>query len=136
MAKKHGGKPTGMRYADVLARKRQIAAAINAAAKDNSVRIQADVRCQRQLWLCVIALNERFGFGAERVTQFLHACNDIMDEWDQMADSVGPDYANEKLRQRAEQVTGMHIEHIYERQMQEAAELAKKDGIHLDPMEI
>ena len=130
------GKPQGVTYAEMLARKRQIAAAVNAAAKDESVRLQADVRCQRQLWLCVIALNDRFGFGPQRCAEFLHACNDVMDEWDRMAENVGADYANEKLRQRAEQVTGMKIEYIYESQMAKAAELARRDGVHLDPMEI
>lgn len=136
MARRHGGKRMGESYADVLERKRQIAAAVNAAAKDESVKLQADVRCQRMLWMCVITLNDKHGFGPKRCVEFLHEVGAVVDEWEKLAEDGGRDYANEKLRQRAEQVTGMKIEHLYENQMKKAHELAERDGVKLDPMEI
>ena len=82
---KPGGKPRGMTYADVLARKRAIELGIQKAAADTALRVEADTRTQRAMWL------------------------------DQMTREVVADYAYEKLRRRAQQVTGMDIAYLYGR---------------------
>lgn len=136
MGKRNRGKPQGATYAEVLARKRQIAAAVNAAARDESVQLISNVRCQRQLWMAAIALNEEYGFGGERIARFLRRMTKVVEEWEKIAGENDMEYANEKLRERAEQVTGIKIEYLYESELRKAREMAKRDGIALDPMEV
>lgn len=100
--KKHSGKPRGMNYADMLARKRMIREAVQEAADDATVQLRADVATQKALWLAVCSVADAYGFGPER-----------------MKKEVDTDYAYEKLRLKAERVTGMKIEYLYEHEAQE-----------------
>lgn len=123
------GRPKGMTYADELARKRMIQQAVQASANDARVRVETDIRCQRQLWLCCIAMNEAFGIGPERFKRFAEVLTDLSEEYEKMTEDGGPEYANEKMRQRAEQITGMKIEYLYEHEMAEARRRNAEKGI-------
>lgn len=118
-----------MTYADQLARQRMIREAVKASADDARVKVETDIRCQRQLWLCCIAMNEAFGIGPERFKRFAEVLTDLAEEYDRMASETGPDYANEKMRQRAEQITGIKIEYLYEHEMAEARSRNAKKGV-------
>lgn len=43
-------------YADVLARQREAHEAVEKAARDATVKVDADIRTQRALWLSVISM--------------------------------------------------------------------------------
>ena len=100
--KKHSGKPLGMYDAEMLARKRMIREAVQEAADDATVQLRADMATQKALWLAVCSVADAYGFGPER-----------------MKKEVDTDYAYEKLRLKAERVTGMKIEYLYEHEAQE-----------------
>lgn len=78
--KKRRGKPAGMNYADVLARKRMIRQAV----QDEVILHEVNISLQRHLWLTAVALQK-------------------------MIDEVDQDYAYEKLRLRAEDISKREI---------------------------
>lgn len=92
---KRPGKPRGMNYADMLARKRMIREAVQEAADD------------------------AYGFGPERMKKFFIALQENNDEITRMEKEVDTDYAYEKLRLKAERVTDMKIEYLYEHEAQD-----------------
>ena len=100
--KRPGGKPRGMNYADMLARKRMIREAV-----------------QKALWLAVCSVADAYGFGPERMKKFFIALQENNDEITRMEKEVDTDYAYEKLRLKAERVTGMKIEYLYEHEAQD-----------------
>lgn len=128
-ARRRKGKAPGMTYADQLARQRMIREAVKASADDARVKVETDIRCQRQLWLCCIAMNEAFGIGPERFKRFAEVLTDLAEEYDRMTTENGSDYANEKMRQRAEQITGIKIEYLYEHEMAEARRRNAEKGV-------
>lgn len=129
MKKKHRGLPPGMTYADKLARDRMIRNYVQASANDVRVKLETDIRCQRQLWLCCVAMNEAFGIGPERFKRFAEVLTDLSEDYEKMDRENGPEYANEKLRLRAEQITGMTIEYLYEHEIAEARRRNEAKGI-------
>ena len=112
--KKHSGKPRGMNYADMLARKRMIREAVQEAADDATVQLRADMATQKAL-----SVADAYGFGPERMKKFFIALQENNDEITRMEKEVDTDYAYEKLRLKAERVTGMKIEYLYEHEAQE-----------------
>lgn len=117
--KRPGGKPRGMSYADMLARKRMIREAVQEAADDATVQLRADMATQKALWLAVCSVADAYGFGPERMKKFFAAFQENTDEIMRMEKEVDIDYAYEKLRLKAERVTGMKIEYLYEHETQE-----------------
>ena len=109
---KHSGKPRGMNYADMLARKRMIREAVQEAADDATVQLRADMATQKALWLAVCSVADAYGFGPERMKKFFIALQENNDEITRMEKEVDTDYAYEKLRLKAERVTGMKIEYL------------------------
>ena len=107
-------KANGMTYADVLAKRRIGQATLKMAMEDQAVALAADIKCQQMLWGAVIALNERFGFGEKRTRDFLEAMGEIADEFEAMRQAHGYEVAEEKLRQRASQVSGINIQYQHE----------------------
>ena len=83
--KKHSGKPRGMNYADMLARKRMIREAVQEAA---DVRLRADVATQKALWLAVCSVADAYGFGPERMKKFFIALQENNDEITRMEKEV------------------------------------------------
>lgn len=53
-----------------------------------------------------VALNERFGFGADRISRFRDAMEQTIIEYGAMLDDVDADYADGKLSKRYEQIMG------------------------------
>lgn len=108
------GRPAGMTLADELARKRMLREAMQNAAEDATVQVRADTATQRALWLAVCSIADAYGFGPERMRRFFVALQENTDELERMRAEVDEDYAYEKLRLKAEQVTGIPITYLYE----------------------
>lgn len=108
------GRPAGMTLADELARKRMLREAIQNAADDATVQVRADTATQRALWLAVCSIADAYGIGPERMRRFFVALQENTEELERMRAEVDEDYAYEKLRLKAEQVTGMPITYLYE----------------------
>ena len=108
------GRPAGMTLADELARKRMLREAIQNAAEDVTVQVRADTATQRALWLAVCSIADAYGFGPERMRRFFVALQENTEELERMRAEVDEDYAYEKLRLKAEQVTGIPITYLYE----------------------
>lgn len=53
-----------------------------------------------------VALNEEFGFGAERISRFRSAMEQTVIEYGGLVGQVDADYADGKLAQRYEQIMG------------------------------
>ena len=111
-AAKHKG--NGQSFADVIAKRKIGEATLRMAMEDKAVALAADILCQRQLWAAVIALNERFQFGPKRTKDFLSAIEQVTDDFESMKKENGDAYAEEKLRERAEQVSGVKIRYQHE----------------------
>lgn len=108
------GRPAGMTLADELARKRMLRQAMQNAAEDATVQVRADTATQRALWLAVCSIADAYGIGPERMPRFFVALQENTEELERMRAEVDEDYAYEKLRLKAEQVTGMPITYLYE----------------------
>lgn len=90
---------------------------VNLGIKTQLIREKAiDIAVQRhlqlQLWAVVVALSEEAGFGKERTQRFLDRIEKVWNEWEQMVQDVDLEYATEKLRIRAEQVSGLKIGYV------------------------
>lgn len=120
---KHKG--AGQTYADVMAKRAIGKEVLRMTMEDKAVALAADILCQRQLWAAVIALNERFQFGPKRTKDFLNTIEQVANEFEAMKEQNGDAYAEEKLRQRAEQVSGIKIRYQHE---QEREMMAKMKG--------
>lgn len=131
--KKHppAKKAPGETYADVLAKRKIGQKTLELAMEDEAVALRADIYCQRQLWGAVVTLNEQFQFGPKRTMAFLEALEKIVDEYDELKKEHGDTYAEEKLRQRAEQVSGVKVlyQHEAERAAYTAMKLEKEDPV-------
>lgn len=115
------GKPKGATYADVLARKRAVQAGLEKFASDTALQIEADTRTQRAMWLMVCSIADAFKIGPERMKRdFFPALQKNTDELNRMREETDEEYAYDKLKQRAEQVTGIDIQYMYEHEMQAA----------------
>lgn len=94
----------------------------NRSKSDMGIRAQLvretaiDIAVMRHLelfsWFIVIALNDTAGWGAKRIQRFLSVVEDLRKEWDCMRTEVDMDYANEKVRMRAEKVYGMPLGYV------------------------
>lgn len=107
-------KAKGETYADTLAKRAIGRETLRMAMEDAAVDLAADIKCQRQLWAAVVALNELWQFGPKRTRDFLNAIDRIADEFNVMKAENGDTYAEEKLRKRAEQVSGIKILYQHE----------------------
>lgn len=130
--KKHRGRPAGMTYADELARKRMVRQAVEKSAHDHSVQLEADITTQRMSWLMVCSVADAFGIGAGRMQRFFDCLQENTDAYTKMVEDNDAEYANEKLRLRAEQVSGMKIKYLYEAEMREARERNQADGVFFE----
>lgn len=119
--KTHAAKPNGMNYAQVLAKRAFVRQAVEKAAADTTVQLQSDIRTQRAMWLMVVSIADAFGIGPARMQRdFFPVLQKNTDELTQMEEAGDVEYAYEKLRLRAEQVSGMKIEYLYEHEMADA----------------
>lgn len=139
-AKRKGqGKRPGETFADVLAKEKMIKEAVEKTCHDTSVHIEADIKTQRVLWMAVEALNRTFGFGGLRAQRFMLAMEEVANEFEALAKKHGKVYAVEKLRQRAEQITGMEVKQVHEEEMRQARLENQAKGVYFpedDPDEL
>lgn len=113
-----------MTYADVLAMEKKQLAAIQAAAKEDAVRIESGIQTQRAMWLMVVAMADAFGLGPKRVDRFVQAFQAATDEFLAMEAENDTEYALEKLRMRAEEVSGVKIGHLFEDDLRRMEEMS------------
>ena len=113
------GKPRGATYAQVLAHKAAVRKGLEQAARDATVQVQADTHTQRAMWLMVCSIADAYGFGPKQLQKFFTALQDNTDE----------EYAFEKLRQKAQAVTGMEVHYLYEQEALLAEMQAAKEGV-------
>ena len=123
-------KKPGMTHADVLAKRRIGQETLRMAMEDQAVLLAADILCQRQLWAAVVALNEQWQFGPKRTKDFLDKMEQIADEFETMKKEHGDAYAEEKLRQRAEQVSGVEILYQHEAERRAYEKLKSAEAPH------
>lgn len=127
--KQNPQKRKGETYADVLARKRIGQETLRMAMEDEAVRLASDIICQRQLWAVIVTLNERYQFGPKRTRDFFEAMEAVLDEFERMKKENGDAYAEEKLRQRAEQVSGVKIQYQHEAVLEKMREAGVESTI-------
>lgn len=123
---RRGHKRPGETYADVLAREKALADGIKEAARDATVQVEADTRTQKALWLAVCSIADAYGFGPKMMEKFFAALYANSEELERMRNEVDDDFAYEKLRQKAERVTGTKIGYLYEHERM-AAEIRKNN---------
>lgn len=80
--------------------------------QSSAIDIAVQRHLQLQLWAFVVALNDEAGFGKDRTQRILNSIGDVWNEWQQMAQDVDLEYATEKLRLKAEQISGMSIGYV------------------------
>ena len=120
--RKKPGKPHGATYADILAEKRARMRAIDKAAEDGMVELRANAHTQRAMWLMVCSVADAYGFGPERMKLFLETLQSNAEELQRMIDEVDEEYAYEKMRRKAEQVTGEKLEYYIDVELKKARE--------------
>ena len=117
---KRQGLPQGATYAQKLAWERKQREALQKAACDAVVKVDADIRVQRAMWLMCVAMNDAWNVGPERFKQYAERLQDRTEWYEEMVRTVDEEYANEKLRREAERCSGMKIEYLYEVEIREA----------------
>ena len=135
MAEKHRGLPPGMTYAQKLAQEKRIQKAVEEAAVDETVRVRADIQSQQMLWLCVVSMAEAFGLGPKRVADFFNSLQEVSLWVEEKTKEHGREYALDKLRQKAEQVSGVPIEYLYEKDILEAKIKNELKGVFFPVLE-
>lgn len=127
--KQNTQKRKGETYADYLARKRIGEETLRMAMEDEAVKLASDIICQRQLWAVIVTLNEKYQFGPKRTRDFFEAMDAVLDEFERMKKENGDAYAEEKLRQRAEQVSGVKIQYQHEAVLEKMREAGVESEI-------
>lgn len=127
--KHHPQKRKGETYADVLTRKRIGQETLRMAMEDQAVKLASDILCQRQLWAVIVTLNEKYQFGPKRTRDFFEAMERVLDDFEQMKKENGDEFAEEKLRQRAEQVSGIKIQYQHEAVLEKMREAGVESTI-------
>lgn len=115
--KKRAGLPPGVTYADKLAYEKAKREAIDRAAADGMVELRANAHVQRAMWLMVCTIADAYGFGPERMKPFFEHLQQNSEELEKMVEEVDEEYAWEKLRLKAEKVTGIEIAYFIDEQL-------------------
>ena len=119
MAKKHKGLPHGVSYAKALAAEKKKKDLIAKAEKETEMRINAEIACQRVLWIAAVSIADAYGFGAKRLEPYFAKLKENSEAFDRMCEEADYDYALEKLRQKVEAVTGSKVTYLYEKELNE-----------------
>ena len=104
----------GVSMRDKLARKRAIMAAIDDSVLETKTRFVADRQTQRALWMATVAAADVFGAGPVRIQRWLERMEEISNEYDALVAGADEEYADEKLRQRAAEISGKEIRQMYQ----------------------
>jgi predicted ATPase len=126
MAKKHKQLPRGVNYAQVLAAEKREKEAKAKQERQLELKFNAEIYVQRALWLSAVSIAEAYGFGPKRMEAYFMKLKENSDDFDRMREENDYDYALEKLRQRAEEVTGAKLDYLYEKELREIED--RKDG--------
>ena len=126
--KQHRQLPPGMTYADVLAMRKEQVEAVRKAATDDAVQIRADIHTQKIMWLYVVSIADAYGFGPKRMEDFFRALQKNSDDFIAMREEIDEEYALEKLRMKAEAVTGASVTYVYEKELAQAEDLFRTGG--------
>ena len=121
----------GVSMRDKLARERLIKQEIHEQVHDAVLQVEADTAIQRALWLAVVSVADAYGFGPQRLQKFFQAFQENTDDLVRKTKEADEEYAYEKLRQKAEQVTGVKIQYLYEHEMLAAQIKHEKEGIEV-----
>ena len=87
---------------------------------------------RRALWLAVCSIADAYGFWPELMKRFFEAFQANADELERMRNEVDEEYAYEKLRLKAERVTGTSIAYLYEKDAIAAEIRHAQEGLSLD----
>jgi len=107
--KQHRRLPPGMTYAEALAQQQRQLEAVREAAENDTVDIRVRETTERNLWIMLVTLEDAYGFGPKRLNRFVDEFKANVEEFEHSQEVDGVDYALEKLRQKAEKVTGSRI---------------------------
>lgn len=121
-ARRQSGRLQGETMAEAIQRKKRTMEACEQAAHDQTLDIKAEIRVQRALWMCCVAMNRAFGIGPDRFRRFGTELQAVVDWYeDNKRKGRGDDvYANEMLRREASKCSGMEVNSLYEEEMMEA----------------
>lgn len=109
--------------------------AVEKAAESETVRVRADIQSQQMLWLCVVAMADAFGLGPKRVSDFFASLQSVSEWVGESTEKHGRQYALDKLRQKAEQVSGIPIDYLYEKDILAAKARNEAKGIFFPVLE-
>lgn len=115
--RRHSGKPQGMSYAKKLAHERMLREASQSAANDIAVNLKTDINCQRMTWFWTVAMYETFNIGPKRFADFSENLAKREELYDKHLTEGDQVFADEKLRQEAERISGIDIEYIHEKEI-------------------
>lgn len=122
MAKKHKTIPHGANYAQVLAAEKR--------KKEQEREIESQMRTQifvqRALWLSSVSVADAYGFGPKRMEAYFKALQENSDEFERMVEEYDYEYALEKLRQKAERISGTELDYLFEKELRELEK--RKEG--------
>lgn len=118
MPKKHKQIPHGANYAQVLAMER----AKKEQERKLEMQLNAEIYVQRALWLSSVSIADAYGFGPKRMEPYFKALQENSDDFDRMVEEYDYEYALEKLRQKAEKISGAELNYLYEKEMKELKE--------------
>ena len=104
---------------------------IHEQVHDAVLHVEADTAIQRALWLAVVSVADAYGFGPKRLEKFFAAFQENTDDLMRMTREADEEYAYEKLRRKAEEVTGIKIQYLYEHEMLAAQIKHEKEGIQV-----
>lgn len=104
----------GVSMRDKLARERAIREAIDSSVLETKTRFVADRQTQRALWMATVAASDVFGAGPVRIQRWLQRMEEIGDEYYALVENADEQYADEKLRQRAAEISGKEIRQMYQ----------------------
>ena len=93
---------------------------IDKLARDKTVQDEIDAATQRAIWLMICSIADAYGFGPKRMERFFAAFTENSEDLKRMISESGEDYSYEKIRLKAEHVTGAEIKHMYDKNWREA----------------
>ena len=105
---------------DEITKRKLVYEGVEKTSTDIALKIKIDRSNQKALWLAVTAIADAYGFGSKRIKLFFDALQANSDEYERMKREVDEEYADEKLRLKAEKITGIEIKYLYEDEMNEA----------------
>ena len=104
----------GIPLAAKLRREQLIKQEIHEQVHDAVLQVEADTAIQRALWMATVAASDVFSAGPVRIQRWLERMEEIGNEYDALVAGADEEYADEKLRQRAAEISGKEILQMYQ----------------------